>query len=304
MPGPAQNASGEPLQKGEFAGSAADFEALVACLAGRRFAVLTGAGCSTESGIPDYRGNGQPPARKPIQHDAFVRRAEVRQRYWARATLGWARFSLARPNAAHTALAAMEALGAVGGIVTQNVDRLHQAAGSRQVVELHGALAEVLCLACGAREDRAAVHQRLLVANRGWRGGPAEREGLAAVAPDGDSELTAADVEGFEVVACASCGEGPLMPDVVFFGGTVSSAKVEAAWAMVHQAEVLLVVGSSLAVYSGWRFVRGAAERQTPIALINVGPTRADAISRVHVHGRAGVVLPQLAARLGLGQLA
>ena len=276
-----------------------ELEGLVACLAGRRFAALTGAGCSTESGIPDYRGNGQPPSRKPIQHDAFVRRPDVRRRYWARATLGWGRFSGARPNPAHAALAAMEAGGALAGIVTQNVDRLHHAAGSRHVVELHGALADVLCLECGAREERASVHERLLLANRGWSSARAERGRLAEVAPDGDSELTPADVDGFEVVACAACARGPLMPDVVFFGGTVSPARVEAAWALVETAEALLVVGSSLAVYSGWRFVRGAAERGIPVAVVNVGPTRADELCQVRVHARAGTVLPLLASRLG-----
>jgi NAD+-dependent protein deacetylase sirtuin 4 len=276
-----------------------DFEALVAGLAGRRLVVLTGAGCSTESGIPDYRGNGQPPSRKPIQHDAFVRAPEVRQRYWARATLGWERFSAARPNAAHTALAEMEAAGCLGGIITQNVDRLHHAAGSRRVIELHGALADVLCLDCGAHEDRAELHRRLLAANAAW---PPFGARAAVAAPDGDTELPASAVAGFEVLGCSTCAVGTLMPDVVFFGGTVASAKVEAAWSMLTEADVLLVVGSSLAVYSGWRFVRGASERGIPIALVNLGRTRADDITRFRIDGRAGVVLPRLAARLGSAQ--
>jgi NAD-dependent SIR2 family protein deacetylase len=268
------------------------FEALVDLLSGRRLVALTGAGCSTESGIPDYRGNGRPPARSPIQHDAFIRRAEVRQRYWARATVGWERFSRARPNPAHDALAALEAAGILRGIITQNVDRLHQTAGSRRVVELHGALGDVLCLACGARDDRARLQARLLGANPAWLDRIA-----AADAPDGDAELPASEVGAFQVVGCAAC-DGTLMPDVVFFGGTVSAAKVETAWSLVDEAEALLVVGSSLAVYSGWRFARGAAERGLPVALVNLGETRADALCRVRVKALAGDVLPALASRL------
>ncbi|MES1164228.1 MAG: NAD-dependent protein deacetylase [Verrucomicrobiota bacterium] len=259
-------------------------------LAGRRLIALTGAGCSTESGIPDYRGNGRPPSRSPIQHDAFVRRPDVRQRYWARATLGWERFSGARPNGAHGALAAMERMGALRGIITQNVDRLHHAAGSRRVIELHGALADVRCLACGAAEERAQLHARLLAANPGWL------DRAAAVAPDGDADLPASDVAGFAVVACVACA-GSLMPDVVFFGGTVPEAKVASAWALLEEADALLVIGSSLAVYSGWRFVRAASERGMVIASINMGPTRADSISQLRVEAPAGVFLPRLADR-------
>ncbi|HEY5088730.1 MAG TPA: Sir2 family NAD-dependent protein deacetylase, partial [Polyangia bacterium] len=160
-------------------------------LVGRRFVALTGAGCSTESGIPDYRGGGRTGPRNPIQHDAFLRRPEVRQRYWARATLGWARFRAAEPNAAHRALAALEAAGHLAGVITQNVDRLHRRAGSRRVVELHGALAEVLCLGCGHGEDRDSVQARLLDANPGWL------EMAGEVQPDGDSDLPADAVAGF-----------------------------------------------------------------------------------------------------------
>jgi NAD-dependent deacetylase sirtuin 4 len=266
-------------------------DALARLLAGRRFVALTGAGCSTESGIPDYRGNGHPPARSPIQHDAFTRRAEVRQRYWARATLGWARFSSARPNAAHAALADLERAGRLRGIITQNVDRLHHAAGSRRVIELHGALADVRCLACGVGEARGALHARLLDANPTWL------DRLATTAPDGDAELPASDVGSFQVLGCLAC-EGALMPDVVFFGGTVAEAKVAAAWALVDEADVLLVIGSSLAVYSGWRFVRGAAERGIPVVSINLGQTRADALAHLKIEARAGTFLPRLAARL------
>lgn len=266
-------------------------DALVALLSGRRLVALTGAGCSTESGIPDYRGQGRPPVRSPIQHDAFIRRPEVRLRYWARATVGWERFSRARPNPAHAALAAMETAGILRGIITQNVDRLHHAAGSRRVVELHGALAEVRCLDCGAREDRGELHRRLLVANPTWL------DGVVAVAPDGDAELPASAVGDFRILGCAGCA-GTLMPDVVFFGGTVPAAKVAAAWSFLDEADVLLVVGSSLAVYSGWRFVRGAAERGIPVAVVNIGQTRADEISRVRIEAPAGALLPRIAARL------
>jgi NAD-dependent deacetylase sirtuin 4 len=275
----------------ESVDSSPPLNALVVILSGRRLVALTGAGCSTESGIPDYRGNGRPPVHAPIQHDAFVRRPDVRQRYWARATVGWARFSRARPNPAHDALAAMERAGLLRGIITQNVDRLHNAAGSRRVVELHGALAEVRCLSCGDREDRSTLQGRLLAANPGWL----DRAG--SLAPDGDAELSPSEIAGFHVPGCRAC-DGPLMPDVVFFGGHVSAAKVAAAWALLEEAEALLVVGSSLAVYSGWRFVRGAAERGVPIAIVNIGRTRADEISEVRIAAAAGALLPRLAARL------
>jgi len=269
----------------------ADVQALADLLSGRRLVALTGAGCSTESGIPDYRGNGRPAPRHPIQHDAFIRRPEVRRRYWARATLGWQRFSRAEPNRAHRALAALERQGSLMGIITQNVDRLHQAAGSQRVVELHGALADVICLECGQREDRADLQVRLLAANPGWL------ERAVTEAPDGDAELSAEEVEGFQVVGCTRCA-GTQMPDVVFFGGSVPQTKVAAAWELVDASDVLLVVGSSLAVYSGWRFARGARERGIPIAIINMGPTRADDISHLRIEAPAGVVLPAVVARL------
>jgi NAD-dependent deacetylase sirtuin 4 len=265
---------------------------LLAVLGGRRVVALTGAGCSTESGIPDYRGLGHSPSRTPIQHDAFLRRAEVRRRYWARATVGWARFRGARPNPAHDALAAMEADGALAGVITQNVDRLHAAAGSRRVVELHGALEDVRCLGCGAMEARAGVHQRLLTENPGWL----ERVG-GDVRPDGDAELPDEQVEDLRVVACRACG-GVLKPDVVFFGGSVPEPTLQAAWALFDQAEALLVVGSSLTVWSGYRFVRRAREVGVPVAIVNLGPTRADSEVAVRVAARAGDVMPALAQAL------
>lgn len=266
---------------------------LVDLLAGRRFVALTGAGCSTESGIPDYRGQGRAGPRNPIQHDAYIRRAEVRQRYWARATVGWVRFAGARPNAAHHALAALEAAGALAGVITQNVDRLHHAAGSRRVVELHGALADVRCLACGQVEPRAAVHERLVAENPGWLAR------AAAPTPDGDADLPDEAVTAFRVVPCERCG-GVLKPDVVFFGGTVGEATMAAAWSLLGVAGALLVVGSSLAVYSGFRFARRAHELGLPVALVNEGPTRADELAEVRLAARAGDVLPRLAAALGV----
>lgn len=269
-----------------------DVERLVELLVGRRVVALTGAGCSTESGIPDYRGNGHSPrSRSPIQHQPFLGQPEVRQRYWARSTLGWPRFAAARPNAGHQALAALEAAGALAGVITQNVDRLHQAAGSRRVVELHGALAEVRCLVCHSPEPRADLQARLVAANPSWL------DRRVAATPDGDAELPAEEVARFRVVACLACG-GPLKPEVVFFGGTVAPPVVASAWALLAEAEALLVVGSSLAVYSGFRFVRRAAEERLPIALVNIGPTRADELARVRVSASAGVVLSRVAARL------
>jgi NAD-dependent SIR2 family protein deacetylase len=288
-----------------------ELEALGDLLAGRRFVALTGAGCSTESGIPDYRGAGRAGPRNPIQHDAFVRQAEVRRRYWARATLGWERFKTAHPNAGHRALAALEAAGPLQGVITQNVDRLHHQAGSRRVVELHGALADVRCLTCGTLEPRAALQARLLAANPGWLARARAELGAAAVGgdatggasptgvrPDGDAELTAETVAAFEVVGCRGCG-GPLKPEVVFFGGTVPEATVAAGWHLLEAAEALLVVGSSLAVYSGFRFVRRAHELGLPIGIVNLGPTRGDELAAARVAVPVGTALPWLASTLG-----
>jgi NAD-dependent SIR2 family protein deacetylase len=273
-----------------------DLAPLVELLSARRIVALTGAGCSTESGIPDYRGGGRTGPRNPIQHDAFMKRADVRRRYWARATLGWARFSGAEPNPAHRALAALEEAGRVAGVITQNVDRLHQRAGSRRVVELHGALADVTCLRCACNEPRRDLQARLLDANPGWL------ETALDIQPDGDADLHPERVESFSVVACRRCG-GDLKPDVVFFGGSVSERTLAAAWELFAEAEALLVVGSSLAVYSGFRFVHRAREQALPIAVVNVGPTRADDVAAVKLSAPAGTILPRLAATLGARSL-
>lgn len=272
-------------------------DVLAALLQGRRVVALTGAGISTESGIPDYRGpKTRHKTRNPIQYRDFVGSPAAQARYWARSVIGWPRMATAAPNPAHRALAALERTGQLAGVITQNVDRLHARAGSRRVVELHGALAEVRCLSCGLIEDRDALQARMLAANPGW-----SAHGSAEQAPDGDAELSQAVIDGFEAVGCVSCA-GVLKPDVVFFGENVSRPVTAAAWRLYEEAEVLLVVGSSLTVFSGYRFVRRAAQEGRPVALVNLGPTRGDHAAAVRVDAPAGVVLPQLAARLAQGR--
>ena len=265
-------------------------------LARGRAVALAGAGCSTESGIPDYRGpEGTLRRRQPMQYGEFVGSPEGRARYWSRSTVGWPRFSAARPNAAHAALASLERAGALTGVITQNVDGLHQAAGSREVVELHGSLARVRCLDCGRSACRHVLQERLLSLNASWL----ERlHGSAAtVAPDGDAELPPHELSTFRVPECDAC-DGLLKPDVVFFGESVPKSRVEAAWRLLEGAELLLVVGSSLTVFSGRRFVYGAREAGIPVAIINLGPTRADDLATVKVEARLGEVLPWLARDL------
>jgi NAD+-dependent protein deacetylase sirtuin 4 len=261
-------------------------------LRGRRIVVLTGAGVSTESGIPDYRSpEASKRGRRPIQGPEFVRSAALRRRYWARAMAGWESFVRARPGPAHLAIARLEARGVVTRVITQNVDRLHDAAGSRRVIELHGALAEVLCLVCGALEDRHDVQNRMRAANRSWTGG------ATVAAPDGDADLDEAALAGFEVPACVRCG-GTLKPRVVFFGENVARAVVDAAFASVDDSDALLVAGTSLAVFSGYRFLRRAAERSIPIAIVNRGPVRGEEHAVLKVDGSTGAVLAELARRL------
>ncbi len=265
---------------------------LVELLARRRFVALTGAGCSTESGIPDYRGpETARRARNPIRYQEFLRQPLARARYWARSSIGWQRMSAAEPNPAHHALAELEHAGLAVGIITQNVDRLHARAGSRRVVELHGALAEVRCLECGGIEQRARLQERLLEQNPGWKQMDVE------LAPDGDAELDAALVEGFSVASCLACG-GVLKPNVVFFGENVPRPTVDAAYALLAEAEALLVVGSSLTVFSGFRFVRRASAEGVPVAIVNLGGTRGDDYAQVRVQMRAGDALSIVAAGL------
>jgi NAD-dependent deacetylase sirtuin 4 len=271
--------------------------ALVELLRGRRLVVLTGAGISTESGIPDYRGpQTRERARNPMQYGRFVSDEAARRRYWARALVGWPRFAAARPNAGHRAVAQLERAGVVAGVITQNVDELHQAAGSATVLELHGTLHRVRCLQCGDRQPRQHLQQRMLALNPEW---PAT---VAELAPDGDAELDDALVERFLVAECPACG-GVLKPDVVFFGENVPAEVVQHAYGMVDRAEALLVVGSSLAVFSGYRFVRRAKARGIPIAIVNLGPTRGDPEADLRVDAMAGEVLTELTARIGPGRI-
>jgi len=268
---------------------------LVEFLQGRRAVVLTGAGCSTESGIPDYRGAGR--ARRPgtpMLFQEFMGEPQARARYWSRSAVGWPRFSRAGPNAAHHALARMEEAGAIRGVITQNVDGLHQAAGSRRVLDLHGSLARVRCMGCGSTEARNAVQERLRALNPDL--GSLESE--ARSAPDGDAQLPAGAWEAFRVPSCRRC-HGVLKPDVVFFGENVPRDRLQRAWALYEEGDRLLVVGSSLAVFSGRRFVMRATREGIPVAILNLGPTRGDEWADLKVEGRVGEVLPQVAHRLG-----
>ena len=269
----------------------ADLERLVG--RSQRIVVLTGAGCSTDSGIPDYRDDTGAWKRKPpVLYAEFVGREDARRRYWARSLAGWPAFSQAVPNRAHSALARLESIGRVHHLVTQNVDGLHQRAGSRRVTDLHGRLDTVECLSCRAREDRNAFQRRLSDAN------PAHAPGKATSAPDGDADLAETDFSSFHVPECRSC-RGIVKPSVVFFGEAVPAARVEESYARVAEADLLLVAGTSLEIFSGRRFVTAAAERGTPIAIVNRGTTRADGIATTRVTGNVGSILENLSTRLG-----
>ena len=271
----------------------ADLDALAGLLvAAREVLVLTGAGMSTDSGIPDYRGPDGARRVTPVQYHEFVLSADVRRRYWARAFVGRRRLATAGPNAGHHAIARLQSVGALGALITQNVDGLHQAAGSRDVVELHGALAAVVCLACGARSGRAALDARIRERNPNFH--PGGRE----IRPDGDIELAEVDIAGFVVPRCLRCDSDLLKPDVVFFGESVPKPRVTACCALTDAADVLLVLGSSLRVYSGYRFVRRAAERGIPVAIVTLGPSRGDPIATMRLDAALGQVLPALAERL------
>ena len=260
--------------------------------------VLSGAGISTESGIPDYRGpTGALRRSLPMTYQEFSRDPLARQRYWARSALGWRLFRGARPNPGHRSVAALQAAGRLTGVVTQTVDGLHPAAGADEVVELHGNLDRVVCLACRQVTSRAALQERLRAANPSW----AAR--VLAVNPDGDVRLDTADeaaVQDFTVVDCAAC-RGVLKPDVVFFGESVPPATVAHCYDLVERCRSLVVLGSSLTVFSGLRFVRRAAVLGRPVAIVNQGVTRGDPFATVRVDAPLGTVLPRLAAALGAG---
>ncbi len=261
---------------------------------GRRVLALTGAGCSTGSGIPDYRDQQGAWKRKPpIELKAFLSSARQRRRYWARSMLGWPLVAQARPGSAHRALAGMEAAGLLDHLITQNVDRLHQRAGSRCVTDLHGRLDQVACLDCGALRARDEIQAWLEAVNPDWL------QYTAADAPDGDADLEHVDFDAFRVPDCPSCG-GLLKPAVVFFGETVPRPVVDASFQCLEQADALLVVGSSLMVWSGYRFVRQAATSGKPVLIVNRGHSRGEREASLVVDGDCGEVLTAVLTHLGV----
>jgi NAD-dependent SIR2 family protein deacetylase len=251
--------------------------------------VLSGAGVSTDSGIPDYRDeHGAWKGQAPVQFRDFVGSEAIRRRYWARSMLGFPWISQAEPNRAHRALRALEQRGLLELLVTQNVDGLHRRAGSERVIDLHGRLDLVKCLGCGALTSRAALQSELEARN------PEFVRVAATVKPDGDAELEAVNYEHFALVACGSCG-GMLKPDVVFFGENVPPARVLEAMSALERARLLLIIGSSLMVYSGYRFARAASRLGLPIAIVNRGKTRADDAAALKISGNISDVLGALA---------
>ena len=256
--------------------------------------LLTGAGLSTESGIPDYRGpSGRARRAQPMTYQAFSGSEAARQRYWARSHLGWRHITGAMPNAGHRAVAALERHGLVRGIITQNVDGLHQAAGAAAVTELHGSLHRVVCLSCWRRSSRLALDGRLRTANPSWPDTTAD----AAVNPDGDVALE--ETGGFAIVDCLECG-GVLKPDVVFFGENVPKPRVAACYDLVAGASALVVLGSSLTVMSGFRYVRHAASLGIPVVIVNQGETRGDALAAATIDAALGATLTTAVRDLGL----
>jgi NAD-dependent SIR2 family protein deacetylase len=256
-------------------------------LRGRTWIALTGAGMSTDSGIPDYRGPTSVRAT-PMQYSEFVGSADAQRRYWARSYLGWRRIGHAQPNAGHRALADLEKAG-LTGVITQNVDGLHSAAGSRRVINLHGDIATVVCLVCDHRSPRSELQRRLADTNP--EAHQPQRLEHAELRPDGDA--VAQDWQRFRLVGCECCG-GPLKPDVVFFGESVPKPRVEAAYRLVECADVLVVLGSSLTVMSGLRFVRHQAKRAQPVIIINRGPTRGDELAFLKIDNGCSETLAEL----------
>lgn len=265
------------------------FAPLIDVLGGRRLCVITGAGISTDSGIPDYRGPDSPP-RNPMTYQQFTGDPDFRRHYWARNHLGWRHMDAARPNTGHRALAGLERAGVACAVVTQNVDLLHTKAGSRRVIDLHGTYAQVRCLTCNALISRATLADRLERANPGFAETVAAAQGVE-IAPDADAVVTS--TEHFRMVDCEACG-GMLKPDIVYFGESVPKPRVAAAYDVVDEAEALLVAGSSLTVMSGLRFVRHAAKRGIPIAIVNRGATRGDEFATVTVHAGCSEALTAL----------
>ncbi len=252
--------------------------------------ILSGAGLSTESGIPDYRGpTGRSRRAEPMTYQTFTGSVAARRRYWARSHIGWRHVARAGPNAGHHAVAELQRRGLLAGIITQNVDGLHQAAGARPVIDLHGSLDRVVCLSCTERSSRDTLDRRLRAANPGWA---ATMTGLNA---DGDAVVPDDQAERFEIVDCESCG-GVLKPDVVFFGENVPRSRVDDCYALTGRASALLVLGSSLTVMSGYRFVRQAAKLAVPVAIINQGPGRGDTLAGLVIDAPLGATLTALVA--------
>lgn len=270
-----------------------ELDALADLMGAGGVVVLSGAGLSTDSGIPDYRGaTGSLRRHTPMTYQTFRDDPRGRHRYWARSFVGWRQIRSARPNAGHVAVADLQSARLLSGIVTQNVDGLHQAGGASDVVELHGGLDRTVCLNCGDFASRAELDERLRAVNPHF--GPRTDE----VNPDGDAELPDEALDGFVMVDCAACGGGPLKPDVVFFGETVPRPRVDHCFDLVDRAGSLLVLGSSLTVMSGYRFVLRAAKLGILVAIVNAGPTRGDDKASLKVDAPLGVVLPELARRL------
>ncbi|GAB2676236.1 NAD-dependent protein deacetylase [Nocardia goodfellowii] len=269
--------------------SETDLAALIDLISGRRVAVLTGAGLSTDSGIPDYRGPSSPP-RNPMTYQQFVGDPVFRRRYWARNHIGWRRMDAARPNLGHRALARLERLGVVSGLITQNVDLLHTKAGHRRVLDLHGTYARVRCLGCDALISRMTLADRLEAANPGFV--TAATATGVEVAPDADAIVE--DTASFRMVDCAHCG-GMLKPDIVYFGENVPRERVVAAYELVDAADALLVAGSSLTVMSGLRFVRHAAKLGHPVIIVNRGRTRGDDLADLRIDAGCSSTLSALA---------
>lgn len=265
-------------------------------LAAGRFAVLTGAGLSTDSGIPDYRGP-EAPERNPLTYQQFVGDESLRRRYWARNQLGWRQLRRAEPNAGHQAVVELERAGSITGVITQNVDRLHESAGSTQVVDLHGRFDRVVCLNCRSEFSRDAIAERIDVFNPGFVA-RVEASGTIDLAPDADADLDSAELIGSFVIApCEVCG-GMLKPDFVFFGENVPKDRVERSFGMLEEASALLVAGSSLTVMSGLRFPRRAAKDGKPVVIINRGETRGDDLATLKIEAGVSESLGYLAARL------
>ncbi len=258
--------------------------------------ILSGAGLSTESGIPDYRGPTGLARRisgsTPMTYQAFTGSAAARRKYWARSYLGWRHIARAVPNDGHRAVAELSRRGLLTGIITQNVDSLHQAAGASAVTELHGSLHWVICLSCGQRTPRAELGRRLEAANPDW-----DAELATSVKPDGDADLDEGAIGSFQVADCSAC-HGVLKPDVVFFGENVPRPRAEACYALVERSSALVVLGSSLTVMSGFRYVRHAARRQRPIVIVNQGATRGDAYATSTIDAPLGQILTKLVTRI------